>query len=242
MDSGDLEREKGITILAKNTSVSGRASRSTSSTHRVTPTSVARSSGRSPWSMASCSWSTRPRVRSRRLASCSARRSARDLPVILVINKVDRPDARIAEVVNEVYELFLDIDARDDQIDFPIVYCAARDGWASLDEDVKGENLEPLFQLMVDHDPAPGLRRGPPAAGLGHQPRLLALSRAPGAVSGDERHPHQGASPSRLSRVDGSIQRVKLSELYLTEAPRRVCRPTRPAPAIWWPWPASTTS
>ncbi|MEZ5228831.1 MAG: hypothetical protein R2710_19860 [Acidimicrobiales bacterium] len=76
-----------------------------------------------------------------------------------MINKVDRPDARIADVVDEVYELFLDIDARDDQIEFPIVYCAARDGWASLDQDVKGENLEPLFELMVEHIPAPPTKR-----------------------------------------------------------------------------------
>ena len=66
------------------------------------------------------------------------------LPVILVVNKVDRPDARIAEVVDEVYELFLDLDADDDQVEFPIVYTNARAGWASLEEGAEGTDLEPL--------------------------------------------------------------------------------------------------
>ena len=81
------------------------------------------------------------------------------LPVILVINKVDRPDARIAEVVDEVYELFLDLDADEEQIEFPIVYTNAKDGWASVDYDpanpVDGENLKPLLDLIVGRIPAP---------------------------------------------------------------------------------------
>src|SRR3970282_194884 len=70
------------------------------------------------------------------------------LPIILVVNKVDRPDARIKEVVDEVYELFLDLEATEDQFDFPIVYCNARAGQASLDPTVVGENLQPLFDLL----------------------------------------------------------------------------------------------
>src|SRR5206468_5849583 len=69
------------------------------------------------------------------------------LPVILVVNKVDRPDARTAEVVDEVYELFLDLDADHDQIEFPIVYCNARAGWASDDPHKRGDDLGPLFDL-----------------------------------------------------------------------------------------------
>src|SRR5262249_17472485 len=76
------------------------------------------------------------------------------LPVILVVNKVDRPDARIAEVLDEVYELFLDLDATESQIDFPIVYTNARAGWASLDPAVPGTDLGPLWQLLLDHVPA----------------------------------------------------------------------------------------
>ena len=75
--------------------------------------------------------------------------------MILVVNKVDRPDARIAEVVDEVYELFLDLDADSEQIDFPIVYTNAKAGWASLEEGVEGTDLSPLIDLMLEKIPAP---------------------------------------------------------------------------------------
>ncbi len=77
------------------------------------------------------------------------------LPVILVVNKVDRPDARIAEVVDEVYELFLDLDADESQIEFPIVYTNAKAGWAALEEGVEGDDLKPLLDLLLDRIPAP---------------------------------------------------------------------------------------
>src|SRR6185503_15004185 len=77
------------------------------------------------------------------------------LPVVLCVNKVDRPDARVGEVVDEVYELFLDLDADESQIEFPIVYTNARDGWAALEEGVEGANLRPLLDLLVEHIPAP---------------------------------------------------------------------------------------
>src|SRR5262249_7330955 len=77
------------------------------------------------------------------------------LPVILVVNKVDRPDARIKEVVDEVYDLFLDLDANEDQIDFPIVYTNAKAGWASPEEGVEGEDLRPLFDLILGTVPEP---------------------------------------------------------------------------------------
>ncbi len=82
-----------------------------------------------------------------------------DLRVILVVNKVDRPDARVAEVVDETYALFLDLDARDDQIEFPIVYCNARDGRASTTgPDELEDDLEPLFRTLLEHIPAPRAR------------------------------------------------------------------------------------
>ena len=80
--------------------------------------------------------------------------------MILVVNKVDRPDARIGEVVDEVYELFLDLDADEEQIEFPIVYTNAKAGWACTEEGVEGENLRPLFELILATVPAPDLRRG----------------------------------------------------------------------------------
>ena len=77
------------------------------------------------------------------------------LPVVLVINKIDRPDARIEEVVNEVYELFLDLDATDDQIDFPIIYTEARSGTATMNPEQPGTDLQPLFDMLMSHIPAP---------------------------------------------------------------------------------------
>src|SRR5690606_26114937 len=82
------------------------------------------------------------------------------LPVILVINKIDRPDARIKEVVDEVYELFLDLEADEEQFDFPIVYTVARDGMASLDPDVPGTSLKPLMDLLLERIPAPVHQEG----------------------------------------------------------------------------------
>jgi GTP-binding protein len=84
------------------------------------------------------------------------------LPVILVINKIDRPDARIGEVVDEVYELFLDLDADEGQIEFPIVYTNAKAGTATLDPDEPGENLNPLMELLIEHVPAPEYEEGAP--------------------------------------------------------------------------------
>ena len=112
--------------------------------------------------------------------------------MILVINKVDRPDARIAEVIDEVYELFLDLDADESQIEFPIVYTNAKDGWASVDYDpespVDGENLKPLLDLIVEHIPAPALRSRAPAAGARDEPRRLAVPRPHRALPRAPRH------------------------------------------------------
>ncbi len=146
---------------------------------------------------------------------------ARNLPVILVINKVDRPDARAAEVVDEVYELFFDIDARDDQVDFPILYCAARDGWASPILEDGGGDLGPLFETIRDTIPAPTYTEGHPlqawVTNLDASPYLgrLALCRV---MNGTLKR----GQTVGLQRVDGRLDSVKLSELYLTEALTRV--------------------
>ena len=174
MDSMDLEREKGITILAKNTArATTTGSRSTSSTRRATPTSAARSSAALTMVdgvllLVDASEGPLPQTRFVLRKALEAR-----LPVILVINKIDRPDARIGEVVDEVYELFLDLDADEAQIEFPIVYTNARDGWASLAEGEVGSDLGPLLELIVSPHPRARPRPRPSVPGACHQPRRV---------------------------------------------------------------------
>jgi len=148
------------------------------------------------------------------------------LPVILVINKVDRPDARIAEVVDACYELFIDLDASEQQIEFPIVYAAAKAGRASLNRPADGElpdspDLEPLFEVLRNTVPAPAYD---PEAPLQAQVTNLDASAYLGRIAlcriynGELRKGQQVA----WCRRDGSIERVKISELMLTEALERV--------------------
>ncbi|MEX0657948.1 MAG: translational GTPase TypA, partial [Egibacteraceae bacterium] len=143
------------------------------------------------------------------------------LPLVLVINKVDRPDARIAAVLDEVYELFLDLDATEGQIDFPIVYCNARAGQASLDPAVPGENLGPLFDTVLSAIPAPTYDPEHPlqalVTNLDASPYVgrLALCRI--------RHGTlRRGQPVAWCRVDGTTERVKITELYVTESLERV--------------------
>jgi GTP-binding protein len=143
------------------------------------------------------------------------------LPVILVVNKVDRPDARIKEVVDEVYELFLDLDADETQIDFPILYANARSGWASPDADEHGTDLEPLFEALVKHIPAPVYDESHPlqalVTNLDASPYVgrLALCRV---RHGTIRRGQMVA----WCRVNGDIERVKVTEMYVTDALERV--------------------
>ena len=216
MDSMDLEREKGITILAKNTSLvwegitlnivdtpghadfGGEVERALTMVDGIVLL-VDAAEGPLP--------QTRFVLR---------KALARDMPVILVVNKVDRPDARIAEVVDEAYELFMDLDANDAQLDFPIVYCAGRDGWASLDDATLGEDLRPLFETIVATVPAPTYTDGAPlqawVTNLDANPYLgrLALCRVmEGTIT-------KGQSVA-WCRADGSITRARVAELLLTE-------------------------
>jgi GTP-binding protein len=148
------------------------------------------------------------------------------LPVVLVINKVDRPDARIAEVLDACYELFIDLDASEEQIEFPIVYASAKAGRASLNRPGNGElpdseNLEPLFQVLRETVPAPSY--DPDAPLQAHVTNLDASSYL-GRIglcriyNGTLKRGQQAA----LIRRNGSVERVKISELFLTEALERV--------------------
>ena len=162
MDSMDLEREKGITILAKNTAV----------THGDLKINIIDTPGHADFGgevergltmvdgvllLVDASEGPLPQTRFVLRKALESR-----LPVILVVNKVDRPDARIAEVVHEVEELFLDLDADEHQIEFPIVYTNARAGTATLDLATPGTDLRPLLDLLVAHTPPPVYEPGHP--------------------------------------------------------------------------------
>ncbi len=221
MDSNDLEREKGITILAKNTAVRvGDVKVNIIDTpgHADFGGEVERGLTMVDGVLLLVDASEGPLPQTRFVLRKALER---ELPIILVVNKVDRPDARIAEVVDEVYELFLDLDATEEQIDFPIVYAVARDGTASLEAETRGADLQPLVDLLLSHIPAPlydpehGLQAL--VTNLDASPYLgrLALCRV---VNGTIRRGQQVA----WCRQDGTIDRATLSQMYVTEALERV--------------------
>jgi GTP-binding protein len=221
MDSMDLEREKGITILAKNTAVRyGDAKINIIDTpgHADFGGEVERGLTMVDGVLLLVDASEGPLPQTRFVLRKAL---AARLPVILVVNKVDRPDARIGEVVNEVYELFLDLDADEHQIEFPIIYCNARAGWASLDESQEGSDLKPLFELLLDHIPAPSYDTDHPlqalVTNLDASPYVgrLALCRM---FHGTIRRGEWVG----WCRADETIERVKITELYVTEALDRV--------------------
>src|SRR4051794_4727377 len=237
MDSGDLEREKGITILAKNTGVryTGPEAAAIGQADGVT-INIIDTPGHADFGgeverglsmvdavclLIDASEGPLPQTRFVLRKALEAK-----LPVILVVNKVDRPDARIAEVVDETYELFLDLDAAEDQIEFPIVYASARAGRASLTRPQDGglpdsPNLEPLFEAILRHVPAPHYDDDAPlqahVTNLDASPFLgrIALCRV-----------HQGTvrkgQQVMWCRHDGSQQRVKITELLMTQALERL--------------------
>ncbi len=227
MDSMDLEREKGITILAKNTAVrDGDVKINIVDTpgHADFGGEVERGLSMVDGVLLLVDASEGPLPQTRFVLRKALEAH---LPVILVINKVDRPDARIAEVVNEVEELFLDLDAEVDQLDFPIVYCVAREGRASLDRPADGAglpagtSLRPLLDLLVERIPAPAYDPGAPlqalVTNLDASPYVgrLALCRIRNGML------RKGRMVA-WCRVDGSIERAKITELYVAEALDRV--------------------
>ncbi len=221
MDSMDLEREKGITILAKNTAIR----------YGDTKLNIVDTPGHADFGgevergltmvdavllLVDASEGPLPQTR-----FVLRKALERRLPVILVVNKVDRPDARINEVVDEVYELFLDLDADEDQIEFPIVYCNAKAGRASLNENHEGESLKPLLDLLVEYVPPPEFDPEHPlqahVTNLDASPYVgrLAICRVRNGTI------RRGETVG-WCRTDGSVERVKVSELYVTEALDRV--------------------
>lgn len=229
MDSNDLEREKGITILAKNTAVKyhpkdggdpitiniidtpghadfgGEVERGLSMVDAVVL-------------LVDASEGPLPQTRFVLRKALTAR-----MPVILCINKTDRPDSRIDEVVNETYDLFLDLDADEDQIEFPIVYACARDGVASLTKPEDGtvpadsENLQPFFTTLLEHIPAPEYDEDAPLQA--HVTNLdadnflgrIALLRV------EQGELKKGQTVAWIKR-DGTMSNVRITELMMTEA------------------------
>src|ERR687895_1094652 len=162
LDSMDQERERGITILAKNAAVHyGEVKLNIVDTpgHADFGGEVERGLSMVDGVLLLVDASEGPLPQTRFVLRKALERR---LPVILAVNKVDRPDARVAEVVDEVYELFLDLDADEEQIEFPIVYTNARAGWASLTEGEEGTDLTPLMDLLIEHIPAPEFADGHP--------------------------------------------------------------------------------
>ena len=226
LDSGDLEREKGITILAKNTAVhrDGLTINIIDTPgHADFGGEVERGLSMADGVLLLVDASEGPLPQTRFVLRKTLQAG---LPVILVINKVDRPDARIAEVVDACYELFLDLDATEAQIEFPIVYASARAGRASLTRPADGTlpdspDLVPLFAVLEETIPPP---RYDPAAPLRAQVTNLDASSYLGRIalcrmmSGTIKRGQQAA----WCRRDGSIEKVKITELYLTAALDRV--------------------
>jgi GTP-binding protein len=221
MDSMDLEREKGITILAKNTAVRyGDVKLNIVDTpgHADFGGEVERSLTMVDGVLLLVDASEGPLPQTRFVLRKALESN---LPVILVINKVDRPDARIAEVVDAVYELFLDLDATDDQVEFPIAYTNAREGWASLDEGAEGTDLSPLLDLMVDRIPAPEYDPDHPlqahVTNLDASPYVgrLALCRVRNGTI-------RSGAPIAWCRSNGTVERATVTDLYVTDALERV--------------------
>ena len=221
MDSMDLEREKGITILAKNTSVRhGGVKFNIVDTpgHADFGGEVERALAMVDGVLLLVDASEGPLPQTRFVLRKALERR---LPVVLVVNKIDRPDARAKEVVDEVYELFLDLDADEEQIEFPIVYCNARAGRASLDPAVVGTDLEPLFKVIYDYIPAPTFEADHPLQALvtnldaSAYVGRLAICRV---INGTIRRGQQAA----WCRADGVVERFKVAELYVSEGLDRI--------------------
>ncbi|BCL22798.1 translational GTPase TypA [Streptomyces tuirus] len=229
MDSNDLEREKGITILAKNTAVKYHPKDGGD----VITINIIDTPGHADFGgeverglsmvdgvvlLVDASEGPLPQTRFVLRKALQQR-----LPVILCINKTDRPDSRIDEVVNETYDLFLDLDADEEQIEFPIVYACGRDGIASLTKPENGTvpadstSLEPFFSTILEHIPAPTYDEEAPLQA--HVTNLdadnflgrIALLRV------EQGELRKGQTVAWMKR-DGSVSNVRISELMMTEA------------------------
>ena len=214
MDSGDLEREKGITILAKNTSVQrGDVKINIIDTpgHADFGGEVERGLTMVDGILLLVDASEGPLPQTRFVLRKALEKR---LPVVLVVNKVDRPDARVEEVVNEVYELFLDLDATEAQIEFPIVYAVARDGRAGARPGGARRRPRAAVRGAARDDPAAVVRPRPSASGARHEPRRLAVRRPARPPARASRHAAQGPADRLVPRERRDRERARHRALH----------------------------
>jgi GTP-binding protein len=221
MDSNDLERERGITILAKNTAVfyhHVKINIVDTPGHSDFGGEVERALKMVDGVMLLVDASEGPLPQTRYVLSKALEGG---LPPVLVINKIDRPDARVQEVLNEIYDLFIDLDAKEDQLGFPVLYTNARAGTASTAADIAGRDLQPLFDSILQHIPAPkGDAAGPlqiQVANLDYSDYLgrLAIARV---FNGTLNNGEEVA----IAKRDGSMQSVKITKLFSFSGLKRI--------------------
>ena len=221
MDSNDLERERGITILAKNTAVHYKnllINICDTPGHADFGGEVERTLSMVDGVMLLVDASEGPLPQTRFVLRKALERG---LPSIVVLNKIDRADARPKEVLNEVYDLFIDLDATEEQIEFPVLYTNAREGAASAEMGVRGENLQPLFEAIVEHVPPP---RGNPEAPLQILVANLDSSDYLGriAIGRIFNGTVNLNDPVAVLKLGGAIQQTKITKMFSFDGLKRV--------------------
>ncbi|HVQ17214.1 MAG TPA: GTP-binding protein, partial [Vicinamibacterales bacterium] len=221
MDSNELERERGITILAKNTAVHYNdilINIVDTPGHADFGGEVERTLSMVDGVMLLVDASEGPLPQTRFVLRKALERR---LTPIVVINKIDRPDARAGEVLNEIYDLFIDLDATEEQLDFPVLYTNARTGTASLDAETVGENLRPLFDAVVKHVPPP---RGNPEAPLQLLVANLDASDYLGriAIGRIFNGRVKIGDPVAVVKLDTAVQHTKVTKLFAFDGLKRV--------------------
>ncbi|MBQ1546205.1 MAG: translational GTPase TypA [Clostridia bacterium] len=221
MDSNDLERERGITILSKNTSVM----------YKDTKINIVDTPGHADFGgeverilmmvdgvllLVDAFEGCMPQTRFVLKKALGLGKKP-----LVVINKIDRPGARPAEIVDEVLDLFIELGADDDQLEFPVVYASGRDGYATLDPDAAGENMQPLFEKIIEEIPAPeGDLDGPLQLLFSNIDYDDYVGRI--GIGRVERGTVKAGQQIALCHADGSVKNAKIVKLYMFEGLKRV--------------------